>query len=359
MKLRSATLAMVFTALTCTTAFAGQWFQNQGSWSYKQDDGNIIKEGWFTDKDGKVYNFNGGLTRQGFYKEADVWYYFSPKSGELSSGFVTDNNKTYFINRSGIMQTGWFKVNEDWYYAEPDGAVCKNVTCVINGDRYHFKENGAMAKNEWVDNNTYYATAKGVIASDQWIDAENYVGTSGKVTNNTDPGKKKLKLENKVYTVAEYKSMVTDAVYRYEEECAAIMDSISSFRNTYNEEHVYNYTGDDDNYYEANELPQLDIDSRLCEAATLRALELASQQRASGARPDGSKWESVIYEYGVSYDKLYESVAFGQETGEDAYDDFNTGSHQQYWRNKEVRHIGAGAACDSTGKMYWVVLYAE
>lgn len=359
MRLRIPVIAVGLSVFLSGTAFAGQWLQNQGGWSYQQDDGNIIKEGWFTDVDGKVYNFNGGIGRKGFYKENDKWYYFNQNSSELSAGFVVDSGKTYFINRGGVMQTGWFKVNNDWYYADTDGSVLKNMLKDINGDKYFFKENGAMAKNEWVQNNTYFATSKGVIASEQWIDADNYVGTSGKVTEKTDPGKKKVKLENKVYTVAEYKNMVTDAVYRYEDECAVITENISSFRDTYNEEHVYNYTGDDDNYYTNNELKTLDVDDRLNQAATLRALELASQQRASGARPDGSKWESVIYEYGASYERLYESVAFGQDNGQDAYDDMNTGSHQQYWRNKNMAHIGVGAACDSTGKMYWVVLYAE
>ena len=68
----------------------------------------------------------------------------------------------------------------------------------------------------------------------------------------------------------------------------------------WNEKNVYNYSGEDDDYIEEHELQELDQLDALDYAACLRAAELASQQRASGARPDGRNWDTVLTDYGVS-----------------------------------------------------------
>ncbi|MCM1441432.1 MAG: hypothetical protein NC131_19830, partial [Roseburia sp.] len=169
------------------------------------------------------------------------------------------------------------------------------------------------------------------------------------------------KLQNKVYSDEEYMSMLQDHIVRYEDQCMALVDNINGWRMDYNNENVYNYEGEDDDYFEKNELFDFVNQSSLNEAATLRAMELASQQRASGARPNGKAWETVLEDVGAdTYSKLSESVAFGQSDSDDAYDDLEDGSgHTTYWRDNKYQYIGVGAASDIDGKMYWIVIYAQ
>lgn len=58
------------------------------------------------------------------------------------------------------MQTGWQKINGSWYYLGPVG-------------------NGAMRKNQWVDDS--YLGSDGKMMTACWVD-DYYVGISGKIT---------------------------------------------------------------------------------------------------------------------------------------------------------------------------------
>lgn len=350
-------LFLVFTL--CSTAYAGQWFKDGDKWAYTGDDGNRIKEGWFQDTDGKVYNFNGGVTRSGFYKEGTSWYYFDPVSGERKSGWVVDKDKTYLMNVAGVMQTGWQYVNGLWYYMDGSGVMYADKVADINGNRYYFHTDGHMAVNEWVKDATYFAQADGRIATSTWVEDGKYANSSGKVTEK-ETTEKKEKIDNKVFTLQEYKQFAEDAYGRYSNSTENLIELIQAYREEWNEDHVYNYEGDDDSYIDNNELPEFRWDDNLSKAAALRAVELASQQRASGARPDGRRMETVLEDYDISYTRVVESVAFGQSDYDACYEDLeDNGTHTGYWRQKSYDRIGAGLAYDTDGKAYWVVLYVE
>lgn len=362
MRKRAVCTFLALSILGTMTVYAGQWQKNGTNWSYIQDNGQPVKEGWYQDTDGKVYNFNGGVTRAGWYLENGKYYYFSPTSGERMSGLFNADGNTYFCGPQGVMQTGWFQVNGKWYHAKDNGVLDKGLTD-INKCRFYFYPDGHMAVNEWVEEGKYFATLTGEIATDQWLDNENYANGSGKVSDGTSTVKSsdKKKLQNKVYSDAEYMSMLEDHLVRYGDQCEALMGNINMWRMTYNEENVYNYEGDDDDYFENHELDEFINTAALNRAATLRAMELASQERAAGARPNGKDWETVVEDCNAgTFTRLVESVAFGQSDSEDAYEDLEVGSnHQAYWRDKKYTHIGVGAACDVSGKMYWVVIYGQ
>lgn len=359
MKKRISTVTLLFVFLFTGTAYAGQWFKDGNKWAYTDDAGNRIKEGWFQDTDGKVYNFNGGVTRSGFYKEGDNWYYFDPVSGERKAGWITDKDKTYFMNVAGIMQTGWQYVNGLWYCMDGSGAMYAGKVVDVNGSRYYFHPDGHMAANEWVDDDTYYAQADGRIATSTWVDDGKYASSTGKVTEK-ESTEKKEKIDNKVFTSQEYKGFAEDSYGRYSGSIENLIQSIEDYREEWNDDHIYNYEGDDDSYVDNNELPEFTWDDRLNKAASLRAVELASQQRASGARPDGRRMETVLEDYNISYARVAESVAFGQTDADACFEDLKDNStHTNYWKEKSYTRIGAGLAYDTDGKPYWVVLYVE
>lgn len=359
MKKSSLVIISALMALSMSTvAYAGQWVRQDGKWAYNDDAGNPIKEGWFTDVDGKVYNFNGGLTRSGWYQEGNAWYYFNPQSGERMSGIINDGDKTYFCNFLGVMQTGWTQIEGNYYYLEGNGEMVKDQLKDINGNKYYFHPDGHMSRDEWVKDNTYHTGPDGIIQTSTWIDEDNYVNGSGKLTDNTKTDK--VKIDNKVFTLEEYKAYSEDATYRYYDMADELYSFIQDYRNEYNDDHVYNYEGDDDDYIDDHELPEFDMTDSLNKAAALRAAELASQQRASGARPDGRGMETVLSDYGVTYTNVAESVAFGQDDAEECFEDLEDYStHTTYWRNKNFSKIGIGVAYAEDGKAYWVVLYVE
>lgn len=351
-------LCVMSTVAMSMTAYAGQWFKDNGRWAYQDDSGNQIKEGWFTDTDGKVYNFTGGVVRSGWYKENNHWYYFDPTSGERRSGWINDDGKWYWCNFLGIKETGWIMVNGQYYYLQGDGSMYADKLVDINGNKYYFHPDGHMARNEYVKDNTNYAGADGIIATSTWVDEDTYVNGSGKVTDNTKTDK--VEVENKVYSLAEYQQMGNDAAYRYVDLTSELHDLINQYREEYNEDKVWDYDGDDDTYIERNELPEFDYDDNLDKAASVRAAELASQQRASGARPDGRDMETVLSDYGIAYTNVGESVAFGQNDIQYTYDDLESSStHTSMWKNKKYTKMGVGLAYDVDGKPYWVILYVE
>lgn len=349
---------LVLALSTTSVAYAGEWFKDNGKWAYRDNNGQQVRSGWFTDVDGKVYNFNGGVVRSGWYKEGSNWYYFNPISGERQSGWIEENNAKYFTNRGGVMQAGWLSNNGKWYYAKGDGSIYTDKLLDIGGDKYYFHEDGHMATNEWVMDDTYYAGANGVIATSTWVD-ETYVSASGKVSEGKEESTKEVKIQNKLFSPEEYMAMAEDSVGRYENPAWELYEEIVGYRNNYNETYVYTYSGDDDNYVDNNELPEFTTDDALNKAAALRAVELASQQRASGARPDGRAADTVLTDCGVSFTKMAESVAFGQEDAEECYEDLDSGVHIGYWKTKTYERMGVGVACDADGKLYWVVLYVE
>lgn len=294
------------------------------------------------------------------FTDGNKTYYFDPLSGERKSGFVIDGGKMYFFDRAGVRQYGWYDVDGKWFYSNDKGEVVTSKLETIGDAKYYFYGDGAMATSAWVEDETYYALPSGRIATNQWIEEGKYVNGAGKLTDNSKSSTKKQELENKVYTNDEYMSLVSDHVERYYDQCETLITFINDWRIEYNEDNVWNYSGDDDDYVDQHELHELEGSMLLTRAATLRAVELASQQRASGARPDGRDWKTIIDDVEYTTEKLSESVAFGQINAEDAFDDFKAdGGHSSYWQTREFNYIGVGAACDVDGKMYWVVLYAK
>lgn len=361
MRKRAMLFALALSTGLASTAYAGTWFKDDGRWAYQQDDGNQIKEGWFTDADGRVYNFTGGVVRNGFYKEGDNWYYFDQTSGERVSGWVQDKDKWYFMNPAGVMQTGWITVNGNWYYCRGDGSMITDKLEELNGNKYYFHPDGHLARNEWVKDETYHAGPDGMIDTGTWVDEDTYVNSSGKVQDTESKSStKKDKIDNKVFTLEEYKEYAEDAYGRYSDARLELFDYVQDYRTEWNEKNVYDYEGDDDDYIDEHELPELDQLDSLDYAACLRAAELASQQRASGARPDGREWTTVLDDYGVSATTVVESVAFGIDEAEDVFDELKSGSgHSSYWQRKQYTKMGVGCAYDTDGKAYWVLLYVE
>lgn len=361
-KLKICAMATLLSILAASQSFAGQWFKDNGKWAYRQDDGQVIRDGWFRDTDGSRYYFNGGVVSHGPKDINGKHYYFDNDSGKSLSGWVNHNGSWYFYNYAGLLQTGWIYSNGNWYYTNTDGKMVDDTMKDIGGESYYFNTDGHMAHGEWVKDGTYYANADGSIAKRTWVDGT-YVDSKGKVKDTDSDDEKshgKKKIDNKTFSAEEYSELARDSVDRYRNEVEEIYDGITGWREQYNEDKVYNYTGDDDEYIEKNELPEFDWDDELNYAASLRAVELASCQRASGSRPDGRSMDTIATDLGIDAHNFYESVAFGFDSGEDCYEELESNSsHTKYWKDVNYSRMGIGVACDADGKLFYVVLYAN
>ncbi|WP_034442306.1 hypothetical protein [Butyrivibrio sp. AE2032] len=140
----------------------------------------VMTYGWFTDKDGSMYNFDGnGKYRTGGWKTGidewgiNNWFYFG-SDGRAYQGWKTINNKQYyfgsrydgggapamikgyfetyddgfkpyyFADDGHLLTTGWyeFKYEEGgskWIYVEPEGTICFSEWLNYGGKWYYFR----------------------------------------------------------------------------------------------------------------------------------------------------------------------------------------------------------------------------
>lgn len=111
-----------------TTAQAGTWKSQRGSWYYTNDAGQGVRSSWqYINR--SWYAFEGG--------------------GRMRTGWYLDGGKWYYLEKSnGYLLTGWQHIGNFWYYldASQGGALAVNTT--VQG-KYLVNERG-----EWVEGNT-------------------------------------------------------------------------------------------------------------------------------------------------------------------------------------------------------------
>lgn len=99
----------------------------------------------------------------------------------------------------------------------------------------------------------------------------------------------------------------------------------------------------------------LSLDPALCEAAQVRAKELA--ELFSHTRPDDSEFISVLEDKGIDYKTVGENIAQGQETPDEVFDSWrNSSGHYQNMINKDFGKIGIGYDPQSNS---WVQLFKD
>ena len=88
------------------------------------------------------------------------WYHFD-QNGYMQTGWLQLGNTWYYLKPSGAMAIGWEKVGGDWYYLNSSGAM-QTGWLQLGNTWYYLKSSGAMASNEWVDGGVYYVDANGI-----------------------------------------------------------------------------------------------------------------------------------------------------------------------------------------------------
>ena len=184
-------------AITPLIETSAAWKQNQGSWYYLNDLGEM-KTGWVKCNDSWYYLNNSGKMEIGWVKDNSVWYYldssgrmktgwikddgkwyYLSNSGEMKIGWAKDNNKWYYLNNSGAMKTGWINDNGKWYFSDISGAMQTGVV-QVDDKVYSFDvTTGAMQVGDVIINGRPYTFAQSGESIGTYIISSKVFNTSG------------------------------------------------------------------------------------------------------------------------------------------------------------------------------------
>ncbi|KRL36742.1 KxYKxGKxW signal peptide domain-containing protein [Liquorilactobacillus uvarum] len=146
---------------TTTDVQGGHYVNNNDTWTYIDQNGNLLKGLKKVDGNTQYFNLETGAQIKGEYVSVNSkMYYFDKNSGnataytlesngvikaytaegnEVNSGFFTDQdgNKYYFTD-SGQYAVGVKEIDGNTYNFDQNGHLLKNVTETINGTLYYF-----------------------------------------------------------------------------------------------------------------------------------------------------------------------------------------------------------------------------
>ena len=156
-----------------------KWQIGNGRWWYQHADGSYTANGW-ENIDGEWYYFDALG-----YMLSSTWVdgrYYVKDNGKMAHSEWIENGK-YYVDENGVWDSSkvakWQISNGRWWYSHADGSYTTNGWENIDGEWYYFdgsgymasscwigvyyvKENGTMARSEWVDNGRYYVDENGV-----------------------------------------------------------------------------------------------------------------------------------------------------------------------------------------------------
>ena len=105
----------------------------------------------------------------------------------------------------------------------------------------------------------------------------------------------------------------------------------------------------------------LTLDTTLCQAATMRSLEMNYSQQFSHTRPSGETCFSVFHTYGIGYGTAGENIAAGQRTPESVVNAWeNSQGHYENMINANFNKLGVGMSNMQMGYgIYWTQLFTD
>lgn len=111
----------------------GEWKKDGAKWFYLDDDGYMLTDSWVDDE--YFVGDDGAMIINGWKKtvtdddiedpddDGEAWYFFDSKGKKITTDKKV-GGKTYYFDTDGKMEDGWFSKNTDLYYLgdEDDGA---------------------------------------------------------------------------------------------------------------------------------------------------------------------------------------------------------------------------------------------
>jgi len=105
---------------------------------------------------------------------------------------------------------------------------------------------------------------------------------------------------------------------------------------------------------------ELALDDSLCEAACVRAAEMAYSGKLSSTRPGGAKYSTVLRDLDIKYTNCIELTCKGYSSGSEAANAWLSDSGSKSAINKaEYTKVGIGAAKSPDGIVYWCLILSD
>lgn len=135
--------------------------------------GQTVVTGWEQLDGGLSYRLADGTLHTGFLDLNGNRYYFLP-NGAMATGWQQIEGHTYYFNSDGNMTTGWLEAGGNRYYLQQNGGL---YTGWLNLDsqQYHFREDGTMTTGlAEIGGEVYLFTDDGPLA-EGWFSAADQV----------------------------------------------------------------------------------------------------------------------------------------------------------------------------------------
>lgn len=335
--------------------------KENGAWVYYKDGvkdtdkTGLVKYngGWFYVKNGQVdtssvgfVEYDGGYfyvakgqivtSANGIVQDGGNWYFVSKGQFQNYTG-LAEYDGAWFVLENGILDTSY---NDLYYY---DGSLFLVAAGQIKSDYsglfqtpsglWVYVANGQVCDYTGLVlyNGVWFYVIDGVLDT-EYVGFAKYDGSVFYAVNG------QLNMES--YEMVAYQQGVTNRSV-YANEIAAVV----SYNNAYRS---------------AAGVQALTLDEDLTLAACAQAQQMADANDLADYRANGKSWLSMLEELGIDY-----GVAGGQSgRGHvDAYevcsDWASSSSIYENITDSEFTRTGVGVAVDSTGKLYWVQLYAD
>lgn len=136
------------------------------------DESTIPTDGWYTDEEGNVFFYQGGVKTTGLLSTEGALYYFDHE-GKMQRGWVEHEDKTYFFGNDGKALLGWQTLEGASYYFGDDGAMVRGWA-FLDGSWYYFHpENGQKAVGwQRVNNRWYYLMPETGAMAEGWLNLD-------------------------------------------------------------------------------------------------------------------------------------------------------------------------------------------
>ena len=211
-----------------------KWFTFPGNQTYYFDNnGHTVKNRWYTMPTKQIYYFdNSGHTvrNKWFTFPSKQTYYFDNDGHTVKNQWYNFSNGTYYVGNDGhTVKNQWYKMpTGKTYYFTTTGHMVKNEWYTFSGNQtYYFDNDGHTVKNQWYkmpNGNTYYFTNDGHTVRNRWYSFSSgtyyYVGNDGHTVKNrayTMPNGRSYYFNNNGSTIKNKKIWINGSQYSADE----------------------------------------------------------------------------------------------------------------------------------------------
>lgn len=128
------------------------WILQNGEWHFYDAKNNEIVNQWFEiDNEWYFFNENGALLQSEWILEKDGYYYVGSDGKMYRLKWLYDNDNYYYFDYDGkLIKSNWI---QGQYYVDATGAMLRNTSKTINGEKYIFGQDGIGRKSVSYTNN--------------------------------------------------------------------------------------------------------------------------------------------------------------------------------------------------------------